>query len=51
MIPPFIRRCPECGYVGWSGRFRVVNAEANPNTVVCPSCSHRFETIDNPWLN
>ncbi|MFC6974178.1 hypothetical protein ACFQL1_05030 [Halomicroarcula sp. GCM10025709] len=46
MIPPLVRRCPNCGHVGWSRRFAVV--EQSPQVVACPACDHRFETVDNP---
>jgi transcription elongation factor Elf1 len=49
MLPPLVRRCPDCGHIGWSRRFTVV--ERSPQVVACPSCGHRFETIDNPLLN
>lgn len=48
MIPPFIRRCPECGYVHLGRRFAVV--EDDGRIVECPRCHNRFEPIDNPFL-
>jgi len=50
MMPPLVRRCPECGHVGWSGEFDDVD-RGTGGLVECPSCRHRFETVDRPWLN
>ncbi|WP_254838933.1 hypothetical protein [Natronomonas marina] len=50
MIPPLVRRCPDCGYRGWSRRFAVVTVDGT-RRVECPSCGHRFEPLDHPWLN
>jgi transcription elongation factor Elf1 len=49
MIPPLVRRCPECGHVTWSSRFPVVTDEGR-QLVECPSCRCRFETADDPML-
>lgn len=49
MMPPFIRRCPECGHVSLSRRFESVDDD--PNRVECPACGHRFEPTESPWLN
>ncbi|MBX0296064.1 hypothetical protein [Haloarcula nitratireducens] len=51
MMPPFIRRCPDCGHVGWTRSFRVETDERGRRLVECPSCQHRFEPVDNPLLN
>ncbi|MEZ3167494.1 hypothetical protein ABNG02_09175 [Halorubrum ejinorense] len=51
MMPPIVRRCPECGTRGWSRRFAVVGGEDGRRSVECPSCGHRFEPIDNSLLN
>jgi len=48
MIPPLVRRCPECGRVSLSHRFTAVSDD--PSVVECPACHHRFEPIDNPRL-
>jgi DNA-directed RNA polymerase subunit RPC12/RpoP len=48
MMPPFIRRCPECGHVGLRRRFDLTD---DPRRVECPACGHRFEPIESPWLN
>jgi transcription elongation factor Elf1 len=50
MIPPLVRRCPECGHTDWGGRFRVVDGVESRSAVACPSCGHRFETVDGPLL-
>lgn len=50
MIPPLVRRCPECGHTTWSGRFPVVAVVDERSLVECPSCSHRFGPVDNPML-
>jgi hypothetical protein len=49
MMPPFLRRCPACGHVGPSRRFTAV-IDGNRYLVECPSCHHRFEPVDTPWL-
>jgi len=49
MMPPFVRRCPDCGRVRLSRQFAPV--EGDPALVECPVCGHRFETIDRPWLH
>jgi rubredoxin len=46
MMPPLLRRCPDCGFVGPSRRF----VRAAPDVVTCPVCGFRFETLDRPWL-
>jgi DNA-directed RNA polymerase subunit RPC12/RpoP len=46
MMPPLLRRCPDCGFVGPSRRF----VRAAPDVVACPVCGFRFETLDRPWL-
>ncbi|MBX0322371.1 hypothetical protein EGH21_04920 [Halomicroarcula sp. F13] len=51
MIPPLVRRCPDCGHLSWSRRFAVVSTADGPQLVECPSCGHRFETVDGPRLN
>ncbi|MFW6318258.1 MAG: hypothetical protein ACOC06_07315 [Halorubrum sp.] len=50
-MPPIVRQCPECGTRDWSRRFAVVTTEAGRRLVECPACGHRFEPIDNPYLN
>lgn len=49
MLPPLLRRCPNCGYLGLALRFDAVEGE-DPALVECPVCDHRFETLDRPWL-
>ncbi|VTT88351.1 hypothetical protein DM2_1685 [Halorubrum sp. DM2] len=51
MMPPIVRRCPECGTTGWSRRFAVVAREGSRRLVECPACAHRFEPIDGPLLD
>jgi len=51
MIPPIVRRCPECGTRGWSRRFAVVDTDTDRRLVECPECGYRFEPVDNPYLN
>ncbi|WP_192918428.1 hypothetical protein [Salinigranum salinum] len=46
MMPPLLRRCPECGHVGLARRFSGVDGEY----VACPVCGFRFEPVDKPWL-
>jgi uncharacterized Zn finger protein (UPF0148 family) len=46
VIPPFVRRCPDCGHVDFAVQFPAVD----DRTVRCPMCRHRFETADRPWL-
>jgi len=50
MIPPIVRRCPECSHIGLGWRFASVECD-DRQRVECPSCHHRFETVDNPLLN
>jgi len=50
MIPPLVRRCPECGHTDWTHRFAVVAGEG-PYRVACPSCGYEFEPLDRPTLN
>lgn len=50
MMPPIIRRCPECGHINWSRRFTVVDTDAGRQLVECPSCNHQFSPIDDPRL-
>jgi DNA-directed RNA polymerase subunit RPC12/RpoP len=50
MIPPLVRRCPECSHTGWSSRFAVVTTDSGRRLVECPACGHRFEPIDGPML-
>ncbi len=50
MIPPFIRRCPECGHVGLRRRFATVETGDGRRLVECPACHCRLDPIDNPWL-
>ncbi|MDQ2073248.1 hypothetical protein ACODNH_07430 [Haloarcula sp. NS06] len=51
MIPPLVRRCPECRHVTWSRRFTAVDdGEGGSRLVECPACGHRFSTVDAPWL-
>jgi len=47
MLPPLVRRCPDCGHLGLSVRFAAVD---DGRLVECPSCGHRFEPVENPWL-
>jgi DNA-directed RNA polymerase subunit RPC12/RpoP len=49
MIPPLVRRCPNCGHVGRTRRFAVDDDDGR-RLVRCPDCGHRFEPIENPWL-
>lgn len=46
MMPPLLRRCPDCGFVGPSHRF----ARSDLRVVTCPVCGFRFEPVDQPWL-
>jgi rubredoxin len=46
MMPPLLRRCPDCGFVGLSRRFPGVDDAL----VECPVCGLRFEPVDRPWL-
>ena len=48
VIPPITRHCPECGHWGWRGR---VDADDGTYCVEYPACGHRFEPVDNPFLN
>lgn len=50
MIPPLIRRCPECGHLTLARRFAPVSDAEQDTRVECPSCGHRFETVDGRWL-
>jgi ribosomal protein S27E len=45
MMPPLLRRCPECGHVGLARRFA-----GSGEYVACPVCGFRFEPVDKPWL-
>jgi transcription elongation factor Elf1 len=47
---PLLRRCPQCGHVARSRRFTVADDD-DRSLVECPRCGHRFEPIENPWLN
>lgn len=49
MIPPLIRRCPDCGHVSLSRRFRAITDDGQ-RLIECPACEHRIEPIDDPWL-
>ncbi|MFC7027764.1 hypothetical protein ACFQJ5_09520 [Halomicroarcula sp. GCM10025324] len=49
MIPPLVRRCPNCGHRTWSSRFGVV-PDVRPRQVECPACGHRFRVLDDPRL-
>lgn len=49
MLPPLVRRCPDCGHVTLSARFAPVEDDG-ARLVECPACGHRFETVDDPWL-
>lgn len=51
MMPPFVRRCPECGHVTFSRRFTASRADDGRRLLECPSCHHLIEPIDDPWLN
>jgi ribosomal protein L32 len=51
MMPPIVRRCPECGHITWNRRFTAVVTDTGRQFVECPSCNHRFRPIDDPWLN
>ncbi|WP_318568297.1 hypothetical protein [Salinigranum marinum] len=46
-MPPLLRRCPDCGFVGLSRRFARAD---DPRYVACPVCGFRFEPVDQPWL-
>ncbi|WP_074654860.1 hypothetical protein [Haloarcula vallismortis] len=51
MIPPLVRRCPECRHMTWSRQFAAVDdSERGSRLVECPACGHRFSTVDAPWL-
>ncbi|WP_436928093.1 hypothetical protein [Halosimplex amylolyticum] len=50
MIPPFVRRCPDCGHWGLSRSFATVHDDGR-RLVECPRCAHRFRTVDSPVLN
>jgi ribosomal protein S27E len=47
MIPPLVRRCPECGHTTWTHRFA---AAEGIDRVECPSCGCRFEPVEGPML-
>jgi uncharacterized protein (DUF983 family) len=47
MMPPLVRRCPDCGNGSLSLRFASVKGG---DRVECPACGHRFEPLDRPWL-
>jgi DNA-directed RNA polymerase subunit RPC12/RpoP len=49
MIPPLVRRCRECGYLGPGRRFAFVDDDGR-QLVECPRCGHCFEPVDRPWL-
>jgi endogenous inhibitor of DNA gyrase (YacG/DUF329 family) len=49
MLPPVIRRCPDCGYVSLSVRFPGT-LEDGRLRVTCPACGHEFEPPDTPRL-
>jgi predicted RNA-binding Zn-ribbon protein involved in translation (DUF1610 family) len=46
MMPPLLRRCPDCGFVGLSRRF----PREESGSVECPACGIQFEPVDRPWL-
>lgn len=46
MLPPLVRRCPDCGHLAWSSRFEGVDEDR----VERPACGHRFETVWDPRL-
>jgi DNA-directed RNA polymerase subunit RPC12/RpoP len=50
MIPPFLRRCPDCGKTGLARSFETVDTDGE-RLVECPRCGHRFEPVDRPTLN
>jgi DNA-directed RNA polymerase subunit RPC12/RpoP len=50
MIPPLVRRCPDCGYLGLSARFATLETDEG-RRIECPSCGCRIDPIDDPWLN
>jgi endogenous inhibitor of DNA gyrase (YacG/DUF329 family) len=50
MIPPFVRRCPDCGKLGLSRSFETVEVGGR-RLVECPRCGNRFRTVDRPALN
>ncbi|WP_340602162.1 hypothetical protein [Halalkalicoccus tibetensis] len=50
MIPPLVRRCPDCGHLGFGPRFSAVETEEG-RRLECPACSARFEPVDRPLLN
>jgi rRNA maturation protein Nop10 len=47
MMPPLVRRCPDCGHATLSFRFTWVEGG---DRLECPACDHRFEPADRPWL-
>ena len=47
MLPPLVRRCPDCGHLTLSVRFTRVEGG---DRVECPVCGYRFEPVENPWL-
>jgi DNA-directed RNA polymerase subunit RPC12/RpoP len=49
MIPPLVRRCPDCGLVGLSRNFATVD-DGGRRLVECPRCGHRFRTVDSAVL-
>jgi transcription elongation factor Elf1 len=49
MIPPLLRRCPDCGHVGLASRFAAV--ERWSGRVECHACGYCFETVDGTLLN
>jgi DNA-directed RNA polymerase subunit RPC12/RpoP len=50
MIPPFVRRCPDCGKLGLARSFETVETDGR-RLAECPRCGHRFEPIDRPTVN
>ncbi|MFC7139480.1 hypothetical protein ACFQMA_06455 [Halosimplex aquaticum] len=50
MIPPLVRRCPECGKIGLAKSFAAVDGDGD-RRVECPRCGHRFGTVADPVLN
>jgi DNA-directed RNA polymerase subunit RPC12/RpoP len=51
VIPPFARRCPDCGHRELRRGFERVGDDGATHRVECPACGHRFEPVEHPWLN
>lgn len=48
MMPPLLRRCSECGHIGFGPRFPL--EERDGAVVVCPSCGAYVDDAPDPRL-